>query len=168
MGELQGKVYHSDGASARINQLSDMIQAVLAGRSEFVQAMETLASISADQQAMRAIPKGYFLSIGDGDALATRSLNACEEISRLSFKGMGNHGETLYDLANGATEYWTSGDGVGKGKDSNLASRAYKANFAGAADHKSRFVAGLLNEETRNSWLKAGRKLDSATFAFAG
>lgn len=168
MGELQGKVYHSDGASARISQLGEMISAVLAGRSEFVQAMETLASISADQQAMRAIPKGYFLSIGDGEALATRSLNACEEISRLSFKGMGNHGETLYDLANGATEYWTSGDGVGKGKDSNLASRAYKANFAGAADHKSRFVAGLLNEETRNSWLKAGRKLDSVTLAFAG
>lgn len=168
MGELQGKVYHSDGASARISQLGEMIQAVLAGRSQFVQAMETLASISADTAAMRHIPKGYFLSIGDGEKLATRSLNACEEISRLAFRGMGNHGETLYDLANGATEYWTSGEGTGKGKTANLASRAYKANFASAAEHKTRFVAGLLNEGTRNEWRKMGASLESKVFSFAG
>ena len=167
MGELQGKVYHSDGASARISQLGEMIQAVLAGRAQFVQAMETLADISADRATMRHIPQGYFLSIGDGESLATRSINACEEISRLAFKGMGNHGETLYDLANGATEYWTSGDGVGKGKSVNLASRTYKANFAGAADHKSRFVAGLLNEETRENWRKLGAKSETKVFAFA-
>lgn len=169
MGELQGKVYHSDSASQKINQLASMIQNVLAGRSQFVQAMEHLASIDATRSELVNIPRGYFLDIGGKDSdLATRSRNASEEITRLSGKGgKGNHGETFYDLANGATEYWTSGEGVGKGRQ-DAASAAYKANFAAAADHKTRFVNGLLCEETRNAWNKAGSKCDTLVVGYAG
>lgn len=169
MGEFQQKVYHTAKAGDKINQLASMIQNVLAGRSEFVRCMEELAQISADTAMMRNIPRGYFLAAGDGEKLSTRSNNAAEEISRLAGKGgRGNHGETLYDLANGATEYWTSGDGVDKSGKKNDAERVYKANFAGASDHKERFVKGLLNEETRNEWNKAGKKLDSLVVGYAG
>lgn len=169
MGELQGKVYHSDGASARINQLSNMVKAVMAGRSQFVQAMETLAQIDVGAADIRRIPMGYFASLGSEDGeLSTRSLNASEEIARLAHKGLGNHGATLYDIANGATEYWTSGDGVGKGKGANMASRAYKANFAAAADHKARFVNGLLDDSTRNKWCKLGARFETPMVSFAG
>lgn len=166
-GEVGFSVYHTANASLRISHVAEMVQAIMAGRGEFVRCMEELAAIDSDTMAMRQIPLGYFASMQDkADELATRSLNAAEEITRLAYRGKGNNGRSLYDLANGATEYWTSGDGTGKKSDSS--ERMYKAEFAGAAEHKTRFVSGLLNEGTRNEWRKLGAKMESKSFAFAG
>ena len=169
--EAQGKVgfsvYHTANASLHIKNVAEMVQAIMAGRGEFVECMQELAAIDSDTRAMRQIPLGYFASMQDKqDELATRSLNAAEEITRLAYKGRGNRGVSLYDLANGATEYWTSGDGTGK--QSNANERMYKAEFAGAAEHKTRFVQGLLDSDTRNDWQKRGASLETKQFSFAG
>lgn len=166
-GEVGFSVYHTQGANIKIAHVSEMIQAIMAGRGEFVRCMEELAQIDADTRQLANIPLGYFASMQDKtDELATRSMNAAEEITRLAYRGKGNSGRTLYDLANGGTEFWTSGDGTGKKSDS--AERMYKAEFAGAADHKTRFVQGLLNENTRNEWQKLGASMNKVQFAFAG
>ena len=80
--------------------------------------------------------------------LSTRAFNSAQAIVGLFSNGLGNHGKSLYDLANGATEYWTSGDGVGRKADQ--ATKSYKAEFGMAADHKTRFVELLANEDERN------------------
>ena len=160
-------MYHTANASLHIKNVAEMVQAIMAGRGEFVECMQELAAIDSDTRAMRQIPLGYFASMQDKqDELATRSLNAAEEITRLAYKGRGNRGVSLYDLANGATEYWTSGDGTGK--QSNASERMYKAEFAGAAEHKTRFVQGLLDSDTRNDWQKRGASLETKQFSFAG
>jgi hypothetical protein len=52
---------------------------------------------------------GYFAMTTDAkeNKLSTRSYNAAREIARLAVSGIGNTGRSLYDLVNGATEYWT-------------------------------------------------------------
>lgn len=166
-GEVGFSVYHTANASLHIKNVAEMVQAIMAGRGEFVRCMEELAKIDATTASLRQIPLGYFASMQEKtDELATRSLNASEEITRLAYRGRGNNGASLYDLANGATEYWTSGEGTGK--QSNASERMYKAEFAGAAEHKTRFVAGLLDDETRNAWQAMGAKMESKAFSFAG
>jgi hypothetical protein len=164
-GEVGFSVWHTAGADIRMKNLPALVNAILKGRTQFVECMEELAKIQADIRAMREIPKGYFLANQGSDELATRSLNACEEITRLSHNGRGNYGETLYDLANGATEYWTSGDGCGK--KASAAERKYKAEFGMAADHKTRFVAGLLHEPTRKEWQKLGAQSERVSISMA-
>jgi hypothetical protein len=77
--------------------------------------------------------------------LATRSRNAAEEIAMLFLRGQGNKGQTMYDLLNGATEYWSNGDGTGKKADS--LTKAYKAQFGGAAEHKTAFANFLMGSK---------------------
>ena len=165
-GEVGFSVYHTANASLHIKNVSEMVQAIMAGRGDFVRCMEELAKIDSDTRALRHIPLGYFASMQDSTELATRSLNASEEITRLAYRGKGNNGSSLYDLANGATEYWTSGDGTGK--QSNASERMYKAEFAGAAEHKTRFVAGLMDEGTRNKWQSLGARSEQTAVSFAG
>lgn len=166
-GEVGFSVYHTANASLKINHVAEMVQAIMAGRGEFVRCMEELAQIDADTRQLANIPLGYFASMQDKkEELATRSLNAGEEITRLAYRGKGNSGRTLYDLANGATEYWTSGEGTGKKSDTS--ERMYKAEFAGAADHKTRFVQGLLDTDTRNEWSKLGASMSKVAVGYAG
>jgi O-acetyl-ADP-ribose deacetylase (regulator of RNase III) len=72
-------------------------------------------------------------------------MNAAREIADLFANGIGNNGRNLYDLANGATEYWTSGNGTGR--KANLASRVYRSQLGSAAEHKRNFIAMLAGSE---------------------
>ena len=65
-------------------------------------------------------------------------------------------GRNLYDLANGATEYWTSGEGVGR--TGSVASQVYRSQLGSAADHKRRFIGMLSDEETRSTMATRGRE----------
>jgi hypothetical protein len=158
-GDIGGVVYHSGNASDKIKGLIASITGVLSHRAGFAQAMAELDEMGANVEQLRHIPLGYFATLGtdECDNLSTRSRNAAEEITRLAIKGMGNNGETMYDLGNGATEYWTSGEGCGK--KASAQDRLYKAQFAGAADHKVRFIQGLLDADTRAEWQEKGKEM---------
>jgi hypothetical protein len=167
-GEVGFSVYHTQGADVKIANLEALLANIMSGRENFVSQMEELAKMDATTESLRHIPLGYFLSLqGEKgkEELATRSQNAAEEITRLAYRGKGNQGGTLYDLLNGATEYWTSGEGTGK--NSSATERLYKASFAGAADHKTRFANGLLHDLTRNEWQNLSRKMNQV-ISFAG
>lgn len=155
-GEVGFKVYHSANASLAMASLGDLVNAILKGRADFRNTMEYLASVSISETNAANLVAGYFVNTTNTDELSTRSRNATEEIMRLFKSGQGNHGKNLYDLLNGATEYWTNGDGVGK-RVGNSAQRVYKANFAKAADHKNAFANLLMNEQARKEAIAAGK-----------
>jgi hypothetical protein len=108
---------------------------------------------------------GYFCLETDKAELSTRSMNAAQGIATLFSRGIGNKGETLYDLANGATEYWTSGEGTGSTKVDRFgkpvtsrADRAYRSQMGSAATHKESFVAMLANDDRRKEALTLGKQ----------
>jgi hypothetical protein len=105
-----------------------------------------------------AMAAGYFAITTDAkdNKLSTRSLNAAREIARLAANGIGNIGRTLYDLANGATEYWTSGEGTGR--NASVASRTYRSQLGSAAEHKRNFIAMLAGRGEREVMLSKGRE----------
>lgn len=152
------KVYHTKNANFALDGLGDLLNAILKGRAELSQVMEYLASHKCDQNDAMAMAAGYFAITTEAkdNRLSTRSLNAAKEIARLAANGIGNLGKSLYDLANGATEYWTSGEGVGK--TASVASQVYRSQLGSAADHKRRFIGMLSDEETRSTMELRGRE----------
>lgn len=141
-GEVGFKVYHTGNADVAVQNMGELVNAVLAGRANFRTSLEYLASVPMDARAAQEIALGYLLRLSDKDEASTRALNAAEEISNLFSRGKGNRGVTAYDLLNGATEYWTHGDGTGK--KAGAGEKAFKAGFGTAADHKNAFFNLLM------------------------
>lgn len=157
-GEAGFKVYHTKNAQIAMNGLADLFNAILKGRANLREVMEYLESHKCDANDALAMASGYFCLETGSDEITTRSFNSAQGITTLFANGLGNRGQTLYDLVNGATEYWSSGDGVGKKKTSDAAQRAYRSQFGGAALHKEKFVALLANDDRRAEALEIGRK----------
>ena len=152
------KVYHTKNAEFALEGLGDLLNAILKGRIELAQVMEYLASHHCDSNDALAMAAGYFCLTTDAkeNKLSTRSMNAAREIARLAANGIGNAGRSLYDLVNGATEYWTSGEGVGR--KASVASQVYRSQLGGAAEHKRRFIGMVASDETRDKMQSRGRE----------
>ena len=124
--------------------------------------MEYLATCKVDHNDALAMAAGYFADEAGGDVkISTRSMNVATEIATLFSRGIACKGEDLYDLANGATEYFTSGAGTGKNGASE-GTRLYRSAMGSAANHKTQFVALLANEDRRNKILQLGREVVKA------
>lgn len=152
------KVYHTKNANFALEGLGDLLNAILKGRAEIAQVMEYLATHKCDSNDALAMASGYFAMTTEAkeNKLSTRSMNAAREIARLAASGVGNAGRSLYDLANGATEYWTSGEGVGR--SASVASQVYRSQLGSAAEHKRRFITMLADDETRTTMASRGRE----------
>lgn len=155
-GEVGFTIRHTKNAEVALDNLPELVNNILKGRVNFKEVMEYLESCKVDSNDALAMAAGYFMVESGATKLSTRSLNAATEITNLFANGMGNKGRSLYDLANGATEYWTSGQGVGIKADA--LTKSYKSEYGLAADHKNRFVEMLANEDRRNEAKDIGRE----------
>ena len=141
------KVYHKGDATAHCDKLGEYLNAVLHGRVVFTEAMERLAAIQVADTDIEAVVGGYFLNkaFERGEKLerfSTRTLNQVQGIAALARHGLGNSGRSMYDVFNGATQYYTSGDGVGK--TTSAGRRAYSSEFGTGADRKQEFSRYLI------------------------
>ena len=152
------KIYHTKNADLAMDGLGDLLNAILKGRVEAKEVLEYLATHACDANDAMAMAAGFFCLTTEAkeNKLSTRSYNAATEIVRLYAHGIGNEGRTLYDLANGATEYWTSGLGVGRNADT--ASQVYRSEMGSAADRKHEFITMLADDKTRPVMLSRGRE----------
>jgi hypothetical protein len=160
-GGLNAKVYHTKNAKANMESLANRISEIIAGRAEYVSTMERLATVEISKDEAIYLPLAYFgrnNSPEKENVISTRSFHAAEGIQNLFMRGLGNGGKTAYDLVNGATEYWTSGDGTGLKADNTT--KLFKGRFGAAADHKTDFVAYVDGiSQDRAQAVDTGRKL---------
>ena len=85
------------------------------------------------------------LSEEKSDKLSTNSANRIDEMESLFVKGQGNSGESRYDALNAFTEFFTSGNGVGK--KSTASQKVARANFGRGADWKNEAFRVLTDAE---------------------
>ena len=110
--------------------------------------MERLAAIQVADTDIEASRRRLFPQHGAferGEKLerfSTRTLNHVQGIAALARHGLGNSGRSMYDVFNGATQYYTSGDGVGK--TTSAGRRAYSSEFGTGADRKQEFSRYLI------------------------
>ena len=161
-GFIDLKVTHSGNVDIKCADLTKDITGLIGQRKHFVESMEILAAQKVVEQDIAAIAAGYFLkdTFGKVDKFSTRTLNAVSGIADLAIRGRGNKGETMYDVLNGATEYWTSGDGVGR--DTSSSAKAYSSEYGTAAKHKVNFADYLLTSRDESS-IEEGHRVLTAT-----
>lgn len=158
------KIAHVGNVEVKLAGLVDHIHGLIEDRKYFKEDMESLAQQRVSRIDVAPIVSGYFLKIADKpvDTFSTRRLNTIQSITDLAFDGLGNRGETLYDVFNGATEYWTSGDGVGRKTSSS--SKVYSSEFGTAAAHKRNFTEYLLSDD-KDQYIERGSNVLSATLS---
>lgn len=163
---MEFKVHHKGNTGMIVNSLGKFINSILQGREHFKEVMEEFNSIDIYDNDIEDIVAGYFLlkdidrnnTIENG--FSTRTANQIHEVSRLARTGLGNKGETLYDVFNGATEFWTSGDGVGK--TTSAGKRAYSSEFGTASANKTQFTDYLQTGKYKVWGEKGGKVLAMA------
>jgi Domain of unknown function (DUF932) len=156
-GEVGFKVKHTK--NSQLAGIGDLVNLIISGRSEVADVMALLAEYDADPTDALAYVAGYFAESGEvseGIKLSTRSMNAAQAIADLSLNGQGNKGKTLYDVFNGFTEYYTSGNGTGFNADA--ATKIVKSELGAASDHKSRFLMKLIDADAREVMKELGKE----------
>lgn len=156
-GDLGFKIYHTAGADTAVSNMAELLAAVLKGREDFKTNLEYYASVAISAKDVNHLFAGYFARVNASDALATRSLNAIEELTTLFSCGIANQGRTLYDVFNAATEYWTHGNGTGKKADK--LEKAFKARFGTASDHKAMLSNLLLSPSSVAEMISKGERV---------
>ncbi len=167
-GSVGGKVFHTKNAKLMMDEMAKRVNQILTGRKVFVEAMERLSEITINRS------DAFFLSLAyvaqnnaeeKTNRVSTRAVNTAESITNLFERGKGNVGKSRYDLFNGATEHWTSGDGTGKKADT--ATKLYKSRHGTAADHKTDFLRFIQGDDVSNE-IETGKALHAGYLAAAG
>lgn len=133
-GEINFKVYHTKNSALSLGNMAELVNQILTGRADFCNQMEYLESQKINKNDARHFLAGWLTQDQKNPILTTRTENRVDEILYLFEKGQGNKGKTLYDVLNGITEYFTSGEGTGKRADE--ADKWAKSEFGSAADYK--------------------------------
>jgi hypothetical protein len=168
-GSIGGKVFHTKNSKMALDAMTNRIIEIVSGRKVFVETMEKLSQITVNRADAFSLSLAYLAQArADGEnteKVSTRSVNAAESIANLFDRGKGNVGKSRYDLFNGATEYWTDGDGTGKKLDA--ASKRYKGLYGAASDHKTDFLAFIEKDDLGNE-IETGRALHANYLSAAG
>ena len=102
-GILNMKVRHTKNSSIKIENMKEEVEKLFKKREEFYQTYEGLMIRPMSSERAEQIIAGFEAA----EELSTRSLNKVKAIHDLFLNGKGNKGETVADLLNGFTEYYS-------------------------------------------------------------
>jgi len=155
-GEQGFRLSHTKNASIRIHDMAKIVNNVLLGRRQFEEKMAELYNIPCDLSTAERFTAGFLADKTKADEkLSTRSINQMTEIISLAWNGAGNRGGNMFYLGQGATEFWTRGNGTG-GANKDLGRKAYSAEFGLGMENKCSFLAALSNPVQREKLIKRG------------
>lgn len=169
-GLLDFTVYHTKGAQAALDKVSNDLEAVMNARNEYFAGLEMLDTISCDVATARNLFIAYTAHLAEEKGadiskyeISTQVYNRAEEIGEMFNRGRGNRGANLYDAYNGLTECFTHGQGAGK--NASESDKFTAGLFGTAADIKEGYLEYLLApEDVRTARVEQGARL-LATYA---
>jgi hypothetical protein len=167
-GEKKGinhTFFHNAKGLIDFQHLPQLIDSIYADSQKFVKLSEQMGNFSLAQMDAFYLAIG-FLAEGKKE-ISTQIYNQAGGIAYLFKSGKGNHGRSFYDLLNGVTEFYTSGDG--SGKKVSLWAKAISADYGNAADKKAQFLqtfqdetGNLVSEEQIFKMINTGKTLAAA------
>lgn len=145
---------HSKNVETRLEGFEARIAALWESQDEFFANLAKMAEQSLNLEQARAITA---TQVVNGSKLSTRSYNQADSIVNLFAKGIGNKGETVYDLFNAGTQYWTRGDETRK--DGPDVSKIWvSSEFEGGAVKKSEWYE-VLTDSNLDELAERGEQL---------
>jgi hypothetical protein len=159
--DVKVKIMHTKNADMQLDALPEILVAMRNKQTDMIEALAHLAGIKCDMVRARRIVSGYFSRLQNGNTeFATRTSNNVDGILSTFRTGKGNRGETLYDLVNGVTEFYTHGDGIGK--TGSAMTKTFRSEFGSAAEHKERFLNMVRDSNRRESLEELGARVTLA------
>lgn len=159
--DVKVKIMHTKNADMQLDALPEILVAMRNKQTDMIEALAHLAGIKCDIVRARRIVSGYFSRLQNGNTeFATRTSNNVDGILSTFRAGKGNRGETLYDLVNGVTEFYTHGDGIGK--TGSAMTKTFRSEFGSAAEHKERFLNLVRDSNRRESLEELGARVTLA------
>lgn len=170
MNTVRASIADADGTGQNLKFRHSKNSVELITPENFADALEDWQNETARfEEVMRAIqgqpmtPDQFrFFATGiftqpSTDVLTQTSHNRVNELLELFQRGKGNSGQSEYDAFNAFTEYFTSGNGVGR--NSSPAQKIAKANFGQGANWKEKAAYVLANREEFADTMKRGERL---------
>lgn len=151
---LNLKVYHTKNSSFKIVNMTKHIEELLEKREEFYQTYAGFCARPITLEKAEQILAGWITpsTAKNGDKISTRAFNQVGDILGLFKSGAGNKGETLGDLLNGVTDYYTN-------QYSNDSAKRFASNFGGSADNSKLDFFELLTDGDLDVIADRGEKL---------
>jgi hypothetical protein len=149
--EFCGK--HTEGGIAKLEEFPRFLEKFITGQKTVSDSWEKLANQSVTLEESREIVAGFFFSelvaekakIPATVKLSKQAENATESIILSARHGQGNSGQSRWDLLQGATDYWSNGNGIGSASVG-LRKRVSMSHFGAASDHKRNFAKYIAND----------------------
>lgn len=151
LSRATGKVLFKDRATKnfadRLDNAKTEVEKAVGMTAVFKASMDTIAQIPCNQDRAERVFAGY-LSTDDDEKLSTRTKNSVAELKELHTMGLGNRGETEFDLLNAYTQKLTRG-----GIESKISEgrRFASGEFGSNADLKADFYNLLTTRDKSGS-----------------
>ena len=144
-GKLSFSVRHKGDVKSQILDLETVLSNVFKQRENLSETLVRMKNADLTEGQQRELVGGYFLAANDDFKDApTRTQNNIMDVLQLARTGRGNSGETAHDVFQGATEFWTSGRGVGLRTTEEK--RVSNSEFGAASEHKAKFFQHVVKE----------------------
>jgi len=149
---------HTKNALDRIQNMNEAIQNYAGVVAEFKAAMDSFESVSCDEESARKIVSGIVTpdSFEREFTVATRTRNNIDRMVTLFGHGAGNKGETLADIFNAATDYYSH---ESSGGDNNRMKQYVSSEFGSGNRMKDTFFNTLSNEDELDRVTRRGEKV---------
>ena len=145
LSRASGKVLFHERAtkhfSDRLEAAKDQIGQAVGMSAVFKAAMDSLAKNPCTPERAQRVFAGH-LTPSDADKMSTRTKNAVDELTMLHTRGIGNKGESEFDLLNAYTQRLTHGADK---STTSMGRRFASSEFGDNADSKASFL-NLLTE----------------------
>lgn len=147
------RVKHTSNVQFRFENMMVSLEKIFATRRKTFMDLNHLNEIMMEQHELRDWAVGFF---NTANKLTGQASGKAAEAVRLAERGIGNRGETAYDMLNGVTEMLTHGRQNTKRDKGDL---FITSEFGSAADQKANAFDGLLNNRARSLFVNRGREL---------
>ena len=146
------RVRHTRNAAVRFENVMTHLESIFDNRRTAYKKLDVLATQAMPYQDMIAWATSFF---NKSNKLSTVSSNKAHESRRLAHGGLGNSGNTAYDMFNGVTELLTHGD-RNTSKDR---SAIWRSSELGAGAIMKADALEQLHFDNRSGHIDRGREL---------
>ena len=150
---LRMRVRHTKNASIKFDSMMNDLDKIFTHRKEAFANIERLANMPISDDDARLFSLGFI------NSPKTRGMNTAETIHGLFRCGIGNIGETKYDLFNGFTEYYTHGNNPSEMSESRKNDQFGSSELGHGAKAKVKVLKTLSNPELTKTMINKGRKV---------
>lgn len=146
-------VKHTSKVQFRFENMMVQLEKIFASRAKTFRDLQYLNEIFMSQDDLRKWAVGFFTA---GNSVTPQGLTTATEVTDLAIGGIGNRGQSAYDMLNGVTELLTHGRPETKRTSGDL---FRSSEFGNSANKKAEALDYLSSDRTRGIFMARGEDL---------